>query len=182
MAACSRRPPPIALVLSGRTRRRSRLARSVGLPQRRAGDRARTPVRAVDHRPRKAARREPRRGAAQGLQAQARRRRLHARHRHALPGRAHHRADAGRALHRAACACHSAVPDNGDPIPWRGRRRTRLLARLRRGAACAIVDPACGSGAFLVAAFDLLAAEYRRVVEHLARLASRSTSIRSTRS
>jgi hypothetical protein len=33
-----------------------------------------------------------------------------------------------------------------------------------------VVDPACGSGAFLVAAFDLLAAEYRRVVERLADL------------
>ncbi len=33
-----------------------------------------------------------------------------------------------------------------------------------------IVDPACGSGAFLVAAFDLLAAEYRRVVGRLAAL------------
>ncbi len=33
-----------------------------------------------------------------------------------------------------------------------------------------IVDPACGSGAFLVAAFDLLAAEYRRVTEHLGTL------------
>lgn len=33
-----------------------------------------------------------------------------------------------------------------------------------------IVDPACGSGAFLVAAFDLLAREYRGVVELLATL------------
>lgn len=33
-----------------------------------------------------------------------------------------------------------------------------------------IVDPACGSGAFLVAAFDLLAREYRAVVNHLADL------------
>ena len=42
---------------------------------------------------------------------------------------------------------------------------TPLILRALR-----IVDPACGSGAFLVAAFDLLAAEYRRVVEHLASL------------
>jgi type I restriction-modification system DNA methylase subunit len=33
-----------------------------------------------------------------------------------------------------------------------------------------IVDPACGSGAFLIAAFDYLAAEYRRVAERLAAL------------
>ncbi len=33
-----------------------------------------------------------------------------------------------------------------------------------------IVDPACGSGAFLVAAFDLLAREYRGVIELLAML------------
>ena len=31
-----------------------------------------------------------------------------------------------------------------------------------------IVDPACGSGAFLIAAFDYLAAEYKRVAERLA--------------
>jgi len=41
------------------------------------------------------------------------------------------------------------------------------LAALR---AFTIVDPACGSGAFLVAAFDLLAREYRGVVELLAAL------------
>jgi hypothetical protein len=41
------------------------------------------------------------------------------------------------------------------------------LAALR---AFTIVDPACGSGAFLVAAFDLLAREYRGVVELLATL------------
>jgi hypothetical protein len=33
-----------------------------------------------------------------------------------------------------------------------------------------VLDPACGSGAFLVAAFDHLAGEYRRVVERLADL------------
>jgi hypothetical protein len=33
-----------------------------------------------------------------------------------------------------------------------------------------VVDPACGSGHFLVAAFDVLAAEYRRVAEKLADL------------
>ncbi|BCH12094.1 hypothetical protein MesoLj131c_63520 [Mesorhizobium sp. 131-3-5] len=38
------------------------------------------------------------------------------------------------------------------------------LAELR---CLTIVDPACGSGAFLVAAFDALAAEYRRVTQRL---------------
>lgn len=38
------------------------------------------------------------------------------------------------------------------------------LAALR---AFTVVDPACGSGAFLVAAFDTLASEYRRVTERL---------------
>ncbi|HZK80448.1 MAG TPA: DNA methyltransferase [Humisphaera sp.] len=33
----------------------------------------------------------------------------------------------------------------------------------------AIVDPACGSGAFLIAAYELLEEEYETVVEHLAR-------------
>jgi type I restriction-modification system DNA methylase subunit len=41
-----------------------------------------------------------------------------------------------------------------------------------------IVDPACGSGAFLIAAFDYLAAEYRRVAERLAVLERRSTRAR----
>ncbi|HSK28964.1 MAG TPA: N-6 DNA methylase, partial [Candidatus Limnocylindria bacterium] len=63
------------------------------------------------------------------------------------------------------------MPDNGDPIFAEHEQATErafwhdyaeALRTLR------IVDPACGSGAFLVAAFDLLAAEYRRVVEHLA--------------
>jgi hypothetical protein len=62
-------------------------------------------------------------------------------------------------------------PSNGDPIfsekeretetvVW--REYTETLRTLR------IVDPACGSGAFLVAAFDLLAREYRGAIEHLA--------------
>lgn len=62
-------------------------------------------------------------------------------------------------------------PANGDPIfaeSEQAAERTfwRDYAQALRGLR--IVDPACGSGAFLVAAFDLLAAEYRRVVEHLA--------------
>jgi hypothetical protein len=66
-----------------------------------------------------------------------------------------------------------ALPENGDPIPWReGEASERAfwheyLAFLR---GITIVDPACGSGHFLVAAFDLLAAEYRRVTDRLAEL------------
>ncbi len=64
-----------------------------------------------------------------------------------------------------------AMPANGDPIfaeKERGVERTFWRDYAEALRALRIVDPACGSGAFLVAAFDLLAAEYRRVVEHLA--------------
>lgn len=67
----------------------------------------------------------------------------------------------------------SAPPRNGDPIPWReGEPSERAFWRDYSAAlrGLAIVDPACGSGAFLVAAFDLLAAEYRRVADRLAEL------------
>jgi hypothetical protein len=62
------------------------------------------------------------------------------------------------------------VPKNGDPIfgtKEKDAERTfwRDYANSLRGLR--VVDPACGSGAFLVAAFDLLAREYRRVVTHL---------------
>ena len=65
------------------------------------------------------------------------------------------------------------APTNGDPIfadteKAAERDFWRDYACILR--ALRIVDPACGSGAFLIAAFDLLAAEYRRVVEHLASL------------
>ena len=66
-----------------------------------------------------------------------------------------------------------SAPTNGDPI-FRESEKDAERAFWRDYAAVLralrIVDPACGSGAFLVAAFDLLAAEYRRVVEHLATL------------
>lgn len=65
------------------------------------------------------------------------------------------------------------APTKGDPI-FRENEKDAERAFWRDHAttlrALRIVDPACGSGAFLVAAFDLLAAEYRRVVEHLASL------------
>lgn len=67
----------------------------------------------------------------------------------------------------------AALLVNGDRIKWRhGERSERAFWR---GYAAAlrdltIVDPACGSGAFLVAAFDFLAGEYRRATERLAAL------------
>jgi hypothetical protein len=73
----------------------------------------------------------------------------------------------------AVYAKSPVLPENGDPIPWHaGEASERTFwreyaATLRN---LTIVDPACGSGAFLVAAFDLLAAEFRRVVERLAAL------------
>ncbi len=66
-----------------------------------------------------------------------------------------------------------SMPDNGDPIFTEGEQDAeRAFWRDYAGVlrALTVVDPACGSGAFLVAAFDLLASEYRRVVEHLAAL------------
>jgi Eco57I restriction-modification methylase len=65
------------------------------------------------------------------------------------------------------------APANGDPIFGQTEKDAeRAFWREYAGVlrALRIVDPACGSGAFLVAAFDLLAPEYRRVVEHLASL------------
>lgn len=65
------------------------------------------------------------------------------------------------------------APKNGDPI-FRANEKDAERAFWRDYAASLrslrIVDPACGSGAFLVAAFDLLAPEYRRVLGHLASL------------
>jgi hypothetical protein len=70
----------------------------------------------------------------------------------------------------AVHATESALPSNGDPIAWRDAKESerafwREYVAILRGLR--IVDPACGSGAFLVAAFDLLAAEYHRAVERL---------------
>lgn len=59
-------------------------------------------------------------------------------------------------------------PDEDGGYAWTDEQEravwTAYLAALR---ALTIVDPACGSGAFLVAAFDALAAEYRRVTQRL---------------
>lgn len=59
-------------------------------------------------------------------------------------------------------------PDERGEYAWTEEQEravwTAFLDELR---SLAIVDPACGSGAFLVAAFDALAAEYRRVTQRL---------------
>ncbi|GIL01271.1 MAG: hypothetical protein BroJett030_11700 [Alphaproteobacteria bacterium] len=65
----------------------------------------------------------------------------------------------------------ATLPESGE-VPWPDDSTERAfwrdyLAALR---GLTIVDPACGSGAFLIAAFDVLAAEYRRVTERLADL------------
>ncbi len=73
----------------------------------------------------------------------------------------------------ATHADSAVLPKNGDLIQWRaGETSERAFWRDYAAALrnLTIVDPACGSGAFLVAAFDLLAAEYRRVVERLTAL------------
>jgi len=73
----------------------------------------------------------------------------------------------------AVYAESAVLPANGDPIPWLAGETSERAFWLDYAAILrklTIVDPACGSGAFLVAAFDLLAAEYRRVVGRLAAL------------
>jgi TaqI-like C-terminal specificity domain/N-6 DNA Methylase len=62
------------------------------------------------------------------------------------------------------------LPKNGDPIfGEKEKDAERSFWRDYAGSlrSLRVVDPACGSGAFLVAAFDLFAREYRRVVTHL---------------
>jgi hypothetical protein len=67
----------------------------------------------------------------------------------------------GRTL-RERFAALSAQHGEAEATLWEA-----YLAELR---AITVLDPACGSGAFLVAAFDLLAREYRTAVNTLARL------------
>ena len=59
-------------------------------------------------------------------------------------------------------------PDADGEYGWsEDQERAVWSAYLEELRALTIVDPACGSGAFLIAAFDLLAAEYRRVTQRL---------------
>jgi hypothetical protein len=62
------------------------------------------------------------------------------------------------------------APKNGDPI-FGAREKSAERSFWRDYAnslrTLRVVDPACGSGAFLVAAFDLLVLEYHRVATHL---------------
>ena len=69
-------------------------------------------------------------------------------------------------------ADHSDGEDPTGAIRWRGRNAELLFWRayLDRVAGLRILDPACGSGAFLIAAFDFLKAEQTRVRERLSEL------------
>jgi len=59
-------------------------------------------------------------------------------------------------------------PDADGAFAWtEDQERAVWIAYLSALRGLTIVDPACGSGAFLVAAFDALAAEYRRVTQRL---------------
>ena len=73
---------------------------------------------------------------------------------------------------------NDGLPKNGEAIAWRGAAPPERAASERAfwtGYLAAlqgvtVLDPACGAGAFLVAAFDSLAAEYRRTLARLADL------------
>lgn len=73
---------------------------------------------------------------------------------------------------RILLAEHARSVDTDGAIVWRTRASERdyWRAYLARLASLRIVDPACGSGAFLIAAFDHLHAEQRRVRERLAEI------------
>ena len=68
-------------------------------------------------------------------------------------------------------AVKGATPDD-DPIKWRSKAAERVAwsAYRERLAGLRIVDPACGSGVFLVMAFDWMRAELTRVNAKLAEL------------
>lgn len=79
----------------------------------------------------------------------------------------------GKTLKERFAACFAAR--TGKPFPEDASfagieteaEKAVWLAYLAALRSLTIVDPACGSGAFLVAAFDALLAEYRRVTERL---------------
>lgn len=67
-----------------------------------------------------------------------------------------------------------SFPEPGQKIDWHNRtnaERDFLLAYQKILLDVKVLDPACGSGAFLIAAFDFLESEYDRVNRRLARLA-----------
>ncbi|HEY8666510.1 MAG TPA: DNA methyltransferase [Tepidisphaeraceae bacterium] len=65
----------------------------------------------------------------------------------------------------ASHGVESDLPLDSPPAAAQARYREDCLAALRQ---VAIVDPACGSGAFLIAAYELLEDRYQMVVKHLA--------------
>jgi type II restriction/modification system DNA methylase subunit YeeA len=68
----------------------------------------------------------------------------------------------------------TAKTQEGTSYSWTPEVEKRVWQAYRQELrGLAIVDPACGSGAFLIAAFDHLAAEYKRVAERLAALGDR---------
>lgn len=82
-------------------------------------------------------------------------------------------------LHERFAACYelevgNPLPSNENEIIWPKeddeKERRVWLSYLEDLRSLTIVDPACGSGAFLVAAYDALFAEYRRVTQRLADL------------
>jgi len=65
------------------------------------------------------------------------------------------------------------------PVTWKNKKAELNFwqAYQNRLRTLRVVDPACGSGAFLVAAFDFLHAEYTRVNEHIATLKGGMTDL-----
>lgn len=72
----------------------------------------------------------------------------------------------------ALMAEHAAGEEADGTIRWKGAPAERAYweAYLERLTGLKVLDPACGSGAFLIAAFEWLNAEQRRVRERLAEL------------
>jgi hypothetical protein len=72
----------------------------------------------------------------------------------------------------AVLAAHAVVETNsatGPVYDWSKSIELKVWRDYRQELrSLTIIDPACGSGAFLIAVFDFLAAEYKRVAERLA--------------
>jgi type II restriction/modification system DNA methylase subunit YeeA len=72
---------------------------------------------------------------------------------------------------RGAYGVAETTTENGKTYNWTPETELKVWRDYRQELrGLTIVDPACGSGAFLVAAFDYLAAEYKRVAERLVTL------------